>query len=195
MRFDDVREGNETTADERRSRPGASRGAWIRNAAGAVVGAAGAGFAHVASAQVQGTTKDGGNVGYCGMGAFGMYVLDLTDITKPKVFGHVRHQLEALGGILFDTCYPVLADAAHPRLQELVVGVFESLESDCREPYHTSYVVDVKHPRSPKIIGLFPRPDAPPDAPYADFCQVRGRFSAHNCRGSRRARVGASSSR
>lgn len=43
------------------------------------------------------------------------------------------------------------------------------LESDCREPWHTSYVIDVKDKRNPKVVGLFPRPAAPPDAPYADF--------------------------
>jgi hypothetical protein len=58
--------------------------------------------------------------------------------------------------------------------------VFESLEADCREPWHTSYVVDVKDRRNPKIIGLFPRPIPAPDAPYPDFCCARGRFSAHN---------------
>jgi hypothetical protein len=133
------------------------------------------------AATVPERVENGGTVGYCGMGAFGMYVLDLSDITKPRASGHVRHQLEAMGGIPFHTCYPLVADAAHPRLRGLVVGVFEALEADCREPYHTSYVVDVRNPKNPKIIGLFPRPEAPPDAPYADFCQARGRFSAHNC--------------
>jgi hypothetical protein len=116
--------------------------------------------------------EDGGTIGYCGMGAFGMYVLDLSDISKPKVSGRVSHPLESLGGIPFHTCYPVN--------QNLLVGIFEALEADCREPFHTSYVVDVKDKRNPKIIGLFPRPAAPPTAPYADFCQARGRFSSHN---------------
>jgi hypothetical protein len=124
--------------------------------------------------------EEGGNVGYCGMGHFGMYVFDFTDITKPKVLGRVSHPLEALGGIPYHTIYPVVAGAASPRLQNLVIGVFESLESDCREPWHTSYIINVRDPRNPKIIGLFPRPVPPSDAPYADFCQARGRFSSHN---------------
>ncbi|MHB1205661.1 MAG: hypothetical protein ACYCZX_08855, partial [Rhodospirillaceae bacterium] len=65
-------------------------------------------------------------------------------------------------------------------LQNLVIGVFEALEGDCREPFHTCYVVDVKDPKNPRIIGLFPRPMPDPKAPYADFCMARGRFSAHN---------------
>lgn len=74
----------------------------------------------------------------------------------------------------------MLADASHPKLQNLVIATFEALESDCREPWHTQYVIDVKDKTKPKIIGLFPRPVAPPDAPYSDFCQARGRFASHN---------------
>jgi hypothetical protein len=125
--------------------------------------------------------EDGGKIGYGGFGAFGMYVFDFSDITKPRVFGRVSYELEAMGGIPWHTCYPIISDAAHPRLQNLVLGIFESLESDCREPFHTSYVVDVKDPRNPKIIGLFPRPMPDKAAPYADFCFARGRFSSHNC--------------
>ena len=124
--------------------------------------------------------EDGGTVGYGGWGIFGMYVHDLSDVARPKIYGHVANEIEGMGGIPFHSCYPVLADASKPQLQNLVIGVFEALEADCREPFHTSYVVDVKDRTRPKIIGLFPRPVAPSGAPYADFCQARGRFSAHN---------------
>jgi hypothetical protein len=124
--------------------------------------------------------EDGGTIGYCPMGAFGMYVLDLSDIRHPKPIGRVVDELEAMGGIPYHSIYPVIADAAHPNLQDLLITPFESLESDCREPWHTPHVVNVKDPRHPKIIGEFPRPEAPPDAPYSDFCFARGRFSSHN---------------
>jgi hypothetical protein len=124
--------------------------------------------------------EDGGTIGYGGFGAFGMYVMDLSDIKHPKPYGHVQYEFNAIGDIPFHTCYPVTANAAHPHLQNLVVAVHETLEADCRGVYHTPYVVDVKDPRNPKIIGLFPRPQAPPDAPYTDFCFARGRFGSHN---------------
>jgi len=124
--------------------------------------------------------EDGGTVGYGGFGAFGMYVMDLTDITKPKPYGKLRYEYETIGGIPFHTCHPVIADAAHPRLQNIVIGIPETIQADCREPYKIPYVVDVKDPRNPRIIGFFPRPVAPPDAPYSDFCFARGRFGSHN---------------
>jgi hypothetical protein len=123
--------------------------------------------------------EDGGTVGYGGWGHFGMYVHDLSDIRNPKVYGKVTHPLEAFGGIPFHHVVPVTADPKrYPKLQDLVIGIPESLESDCREPFHTSYVVDVKDRTNPRIIGLFPRPQPHPDAPYKDFAMARGRFSS-----------------
>jgi hypothetical protein len=124
--------------------------------------------------------EDGGRYGYGGFGAFGMYVMDLSDLKNPKPAGHVQYEFNPLGDIPFHTVYPVVPDPAHPRLANLIVATHEALEADCRSPYHTPYVVDVKDPRNPKIIGFFPRPKAPEDAPYSDFCFARGRFGSHN---------------
>lgn len=124
--------------------------------------------------------EDGGTYAYCGVGHMGLFVLDVSDAKHPKVVGKVSHQLEAMGGIPHHSIYPIEAGTAHPRLAGHVISVFESLESDCREPWHTCYVINVRDPKNPKIVGLLPRPEAPPDAPYADFCQARGRFSSHN---------------
>jgi hypothetical protein len=124
--------------------------------------------------------EDGGTVGYGGFGAFGFYVMDLSDIKHPKPYGHMQYEFDTFGTIPFHTCYPVIADAAHPQLQNKVVAVHEALEADCRENYHTPYMMDVSDPRNPKIVGFFPRPAAPPDAPYSDFCFARGRFGSHN---------------
>ncbi len=123
--------------------------------------------------------EDGGTVGYGGWGHFGMYVHDLTDIRNPKVYGKVTHPLEAIGGIPFHHVVPVQADPVRfPKLQNLVIGIPESLEADCREPFHTSYVIDVSDKTKPRIVGLFPRPMPHPDAPYKDFAMARGRFSS-----------------
>jgi hypothetical protein len=124
--------------------------------------------------------EDGGTVGYGGFGAFGFYVMDLSDIKHPKPYGHMQYEFDNFGTIPFHTCYPVIADAAHPKLQNKVVAVHEAVEADCRENYHTPYMMDVKDPKNPKIVGFFPRPAAPPDAPYTDFCFARGRFGSHN---------------
>ena len=122
--------------------------------------------------------EDGGNIGFGGWGAFGMYALDLTDIKHPKPFGHVQYEFDTFGTIPFHTCLPVLNERSQPT--GYLACTHESLEADCRENYHTPYMVDVRDPKNPKIVGLFPRPAAPPDAPYSDFCFARGRFGSHN---------------
>ncbi len=78
---------------------------------------------------------------------------------------------------------PAIRSLPMPRIRNCRIRSWlphEALEADCRENYHTPYIVDVKDPKNPKIIGLFPRPAAPPDAPYNDFCMARGRFGSHN---------------
>jgi hypothetical protein len=124
--------------------------------------------------------EDGGKLGYSGWGIFGMYIHDFSDITKPKVVGRLWNPGEGLGGIPYHTVFPLHPDPAHPKLSGLLVAVPETIEPDCRESFHIPYVVDIKDPRNPRIIGYFPRPVAPTEAPYADFCQARGRFGSHN---------------
>lgn len=124
--------------------------------------------------------EDGGTICYAGMGHFGYYTLDISDIAHPKPIHRLVWDFEAMGGIPHHSIYQVPNDPAHPRLQNLYISVFESLETDCREPWHTSYVIDATDPRKPKIIGFFPRPMPDPAAPYSDFCLARGRFSSHN---------------
>jgi len=125
--------------------------------------------------------EDGGTIAYTGFGAFGMFVLDLSDIRHPKPIGRYSNPLEGTGAIPYHTIYPIRTNAKHPQLRDLVITTVEAIEADCREPFHLPYIISVKDPRNPKLIGMFPRPVPPADAPYADFCQARGRFSSHNC--------------
>lgn len=124
--------------------------------------------------------EDGGTIGYAGFGHFGMFVMDLSDIKNPKPISRFQADFESPGGIPYHTIHPLAPSARHPKLQNVVVGVPETVEPDCREPYKVVQIIDVKDPRNPRLIGWLPRPKAPKDAPYADFCQARGRFGWHN---------------
>ena len=105
--------------------------------------------------------EDGGTVGYGGFGAFGMYAMDLSDIKHPKPYGHVQYEFDTFGTIPFHTCLPITADGAHPRLQNIVVATHEALEADCRENYHTPYVVDVKRSAQSENYRSIPAPRGP----------------------------------
>lgn len=124
--------------------------------------------------------EDGGRYGYGGFGHFGMFVFDFADIRNPKVVGHTSWPYEPMSGIPYHTVYPVVTDPNHPEVINYLVTTTETVQPDCREPYHTQYVIDVADRTKPRIVGLFPRPEAPEDAPYSDFCFARGRFGSHN---------------
>ena len=125
--------------------------------------------------------EDGGRYGYGGHGAYGFVVYDFADITKPKAASQYLYDQETPGGVPYHTVLPLIADAAHPKLRNLVIGVSETIQADCREPVRFPRILDISDPTDPRIIGFFPRPKAPTDAPYADFCLSRGRFGTHNC--------------
>jgi hypothetical protein len=124
--------------------------------------------------------EDGGTIGYGGFGAFGMFVFDFSDIKHPKAIGRGYWEFEPMSDIPYHSLYPVITDDAHPKLKNIIFSTVECLYADGRAPYHTPHVIDVSDPRNPKIIGLFPRPKAPADAPYTDFAFARGRFGSHN---------------
>ncbi len=100
--------------------------------------------------------EDGGTIGYSGFGAFGMFVMDLSDIQHPKPMSQLQYEFNAFGTIPFHTCYPVVSDPAHPRLNNLIVALHEALEADCREVYHTPYMVDVRDPQESENHRLLP---------------------------------------
>lgn len=124
--------------------------------------------------------EDGGRYGYGGFGHFGMFVFDFADVRNPKPVGRLMYDFETIGGIPYHTVCPVITDAAHPQLENLVIGVPETIYADCREPFKSPLIISVADPRNPRVVGRIPRPKAPQDAPYADFCQARGRFGTHN---------------
>ncbi len=124
--------------------------------------------------------EDGGTIGYAGFGHFGLITLDLSDITKPRMLSQYQAPFESMGGIPYHTVYPIIADEKHPRLRNLVIGSPEAIQPDCREPYKPVQILDMSDPRNPRLVGLFPRPKPPKEAPYADFCLARGRFGWHN---------------
>jgi hypothetical protein len=124
--------------------------------------------------------EDGGHLAYCGFGHFGMVTMDLRDVRKPKVLSRLQWDFETMGGIPYHSIYPVIGAGRNERLQNLIVATPETVEPDCREPYKPGQIINIKDPANPRIIGLFPRPKPPKEAPYNDFCLSRGRVGIHN---------------
>jgi len=122
--------------------------------------------------------EEGGRYGYGGFGHFGMITFDFSDIRNPKPVSQLLWDFETMGGIPYHTVLPIVD--ANGRFNNMLIGLPEAIEPDCREPYKPVQVIDASDPANPEIVGLFARPAAPEDAPYADFCLSRGRFGTHN---------------
>ena len=117
--------------------------------------------------------EDGGKYGYSGFSSLGMMIHDLSDIKNPKLVGRFYPKVRP-GAIPFHTIDIVRLDRG------FVITNPEALNPDCNEPYQPLWIVDVKNPANPKAVSELPVPVPPPDAPYRNFCDKRGRFGSHN---------------
>jgi len=118
--------------------------------------------------------EDGGKYGYTAYGSRGVTIHDCSDPKNPKLLG-VFDSFPHPGGIPFHTVDPL---RIHDR--GIVIANPEAHSPDCNEPYHDTWIIDVKDPRNPKALSRLPVPEPPPTAPYESFCQKRGRFNTHN---------------
>lgn len=113
--------------------------------------------------------EDGGRYAYSTWGAFGFFIHDVSDPARPEVVGKfVPPYLP--GGI------QMYATDVNRLDRGFVVANPETLNPDCNQPWHDAYVLDVRDPARPREVGRLPVPEPPPDAPYDDFCNKRGRF-------------------
>jgi hypothetical protein len=114
--------------------------------------------------------EQGGKYGYAAMGGMGFYVVDVSRPEDMKVVSHLEFPPSVAGteGDFIDVS----------QLESMGIVYFSGypLNESCWEPYKDIFMIDVNDPLNPKIIGTLPRPAAPPDAPFTDFCQRRGSF-------------------
>lgn len=114
--------------------------------------------------------EKGGRLGYAAMGGLGFYVVDISDPEKMTVVSHLEFD-PSVAGVEGD-----YVDVSQVEETGIVYFSGYPLNEDCWEPYKDIYRIDVADPEHPKIIGTLPRPTAPPEAEFTDFCQRRGSF-------------------
>ena len=116
--------------------------------------------------------EDGGNRAYCAYSAFGLRILDLTDIRQPKEVSSLDPSPPFEMGIPVHSVYPMLD-------RKLVFMNGETIKWDCNEGVNPPFVVDIRAEKYPMVIATFPIPKPPKEAPYNDFCFRGGRFGIH----------------
>ena len=117
--------------------------------------------------------EDGGNRGYCSWSSLGMVILDLTDVSAPKVVSQLRISPPFDAGIPVHDVYPMLN-----RKLAFIQG--EVIDQDCLDGITFPWVVDIRNEQYPITIATFPIPKPPAEAPYNDFCMRGQRFGTHN---------------
>jgi hypothetical protein len=103
-----------------------------------------------------------GDIGYLGYGDANLVVLDLSDVSDPKVVS----KLEWSPGGDTHTCLPLPG-------RKLVVVTDEATKERCEEEPHLVRIVDVADPAQPRVVSSCP-------VPAGDYCDRGGRFGPHN---------------
>jgi hypothetical protein len=112
-----------------------------------------------------------GNFVYLSYGDAGMVVLDISDVSKPKLVS----QTHFTRGHRFDV-HTVTPDFR----KKLVYVNSEAVTLNCKGPLDHATVVDVSDPAKPVPLARFPTPVPDPSLPYTSFCEKGGRFGPHN---------------
>jgi len=105
-----------------------------------------------------------GNRAYLGLWGGGMFILDITDRSKPKEISRLEWA-------------PHEGDCTHTVLplpdRDLLIVTDESIKDRCQEPPKRVRIVDASDEKNPKVIAKFPIPEG-------DFCNKGLRFGPHN---------------
>ena len=123
--------------------------------------------------------------GYCGDG---LYVLDMTDVTRPRCIGNLKFMpafSSRLAGARTHTALPlpgrdlVVVTNEGERFQFFKPGSIKDAQA-----MNTIHMVDVRDPANPTLIAEFPYPEVPEDFPYPNFnvmnLECQGPFGPHN---------------
>jgi hypothetical protein len=96
----------------------------------------------------------------------GLFILDIADMSRPKVISHVYEQP------------PFMAAFTHTALplfgRDLLIVTQEAVLDNCQDWPKLVYLFDLKDEANPKVISSCPMP------PIEEFCGRPGRFGAHN---------------
>ena len=114
-----------------------------------------------------------GDRAYLPYGGGGFVILDISDITAPKLAGDLPFSPPFASRIAVHTALPLSK-------RPLVVVNSEAIAEHCDESLGFAGIVDVSEETRPRLISLFPLPKPPADAPYPNFCTKAGRFGPHN---------------
>ncbi len=139
--------------------------------------------------------RDG--IAYCGYCGEGVVILDIHDVTRPKLIGHLPLQptfSSHYGGAKTHTVLPlpgrdlIVATNEGERYMWFVPNNDPNIQGKkigkMAQAMNNLHMIDVSDPTNPTLIAEFPYPEVPENFPYKNFQQlglgVNGPFGPHN---------------
>lgn len=125
---------------------------------------------------------------YCGYSGAGLCIVDISDVTRPKLKGQLKLHPPFSGGLAGSRCHTALPLTG----RNLVVVTNEGerfawMDKEKlteAQPMNNLHMVDVRNPEKPTLIAEFPYPEVPKNFPYRNFNEmmldVQGPFGPHN---------------
>ena len=117
-----------------------------------------------------------------------MVILDISDITLPRIVGNLRHHPPFAGGLSGARCHTCIPLSQRPLAIMMSEGerfplFTKEMVGDQAQPMNFIGIVDIKDPTNPTLISIFPYPEVPPGFPYKNFNEIAGfagPFGPHN---------------
>jgi hypothetical protein len=114
-----------------------------------------------------------GERAYLPYSAGGFVILDISDVTAPKLVGDLPFSPPFQAYISVHSAVP-LND------RPVVVVNSEAIEEQGNEPLGYAGIVDISDEQNPRLISLFPQPVPPKEMGVRNFYERPGRFGPHN---------------
>ncbi|MCU1598521.1 MAG: hypothetical protein JWQ47_2260 [Glaciihabitans sp.] len=114
-----------------------------------------------------------GDRAYLGYGAGGLVILDISDLTAPRLVSRLEFGAALSSMIALHTAIPL-------PYRRLVLVNTEAIAEEQQEPYNFAGIVDVADETKPRLVSMLPIPVPAPGAPYPNFSTRGGRFGPHN---------------
>ena len=126
---------------------------------------------------------------YCGYSGAGLCVLDISDITRPRLIGQLGLHPPFSGGLAGSRCHTALPLPGRNYVVvtnegERFAWMSKEKIANVAQPMNNLHMVDIRDPANPTLIAEFPYPEVPENFPYKNFNEmalgVQGPFGPHN---------------
>jgi hypothetical protein len=117
-----------------------------------------------------------GDRAYLSYGGAGMVILDISDVTSPRLVSQFRVAPPFHGGLYGAGVHTV---RPLPR-RGLAVVHGEAHDEGCHDPLDFCGIVDISDETAPRLVSTFPVPRPSPGLRYSSYCDKGGRFGPHN---------------